>query len=275
MGAQFMEDNRQHSASELQKKLKEIGINLASVRLSKGISLAEVASKTLISQRLLKAIEAGNLEELPEPVYIQALINKFADAIDAPELKLNFQPTVTGHNNTASTSSSKKKNQIIERKHPIDLQLRSLHLYLLYIFLVGISVKGITALVEPPVAIEPVTEKESADKDFNQDLVPDSVPVQQSKKSKSVPQLVSQPANANVVTVGIDLEERCWLKVLVDGKIAFEGILPKGTKRSWTGKEQVTIRAGNAGGVGITFNNGQRKVLGERGKVEEITYTLN
>lgn len=274
-----MEDNHQNIVSEPQKKLKEIGINLASVRLAKGISLAEVAAKTMISQRLLKAIEAGNLEELPEPVYTQALINKFADAIGASELKLDFQPTVTVSSNTVSTSSSEKKNT--ERKPLIDLQLRSLHLYLLYIFLVGISVKGITALVEPPVAIEPVTEKESAEKDKNlnqelhQDIVPDSVPVQQSKKPQSTPQLVSQPMNTDVVTVGIDLQERCWLKVLVDGKIAFEGTLPKGTQRNWTGKEQVTIRAGNAGGVGITFNNGQRKVLGERGKVEEITYTLN
>ncbi len=268
-----MEDNRQHSGSQPQKKLKEIGINLASVRMAKGISLAEVAAKTMISQRLLVAIEAGNLEELPEPVYTQALINKFAQAIEAPELKLNFQPPVTVNSNTASTSSPEKKTT--ERKYPIDLQLRSLHLYLLYILLVGISVKGITALVEPPVTIEPVTEKELADKDKDKDIVPDSVPVQQSKKPESVPQLVSQSANADVVTVGIDLQERCWLKVLVDGKIAFEGTLPKGTQRSWTGKEQVTIRAGNAGGVGITFNNGQRKVLGEPGKVEEITYTLN
>ena len=266
-----MEDNHQQSGSQPQKKLKEIGINLASVRMAKGISLAEVAAKTMISQRLLVAIEEGNLEELPESVYTQALINKFAQAIDAPELKLNFQPPVTVNSNTASTSSPEKKTT--ERKYPIDLQLRSLHLYLLYILLVGISVKGITALVEPPVAIEPVTEKESADKD--KDIVPDSVPVQQSKKPESVPQLVSQSVNADVVTVGIDLQERCWLKVLVDGKTAFEGTLPKGTQRSWTGKEQVTIRAGNAGGVGITFNNGQRKVLGEPGKVEEITYTLN
>ena len=268
MGAQFMEDNYQYFGSEPQKKLKEIGINLASVRRAKGISLAEVASRTMISQRLLVAIEAGNLEELPEPFYTKALINKFAQAIDAPELKIELQPAVTV-NNTASTSSPKKKST--ERKHPIDLQLRSLHLYLLYIFLVGISVKGITTLVEPPVAIEPVTEKEPIDKD----IVPDSVPVQQSRKPESASQFVSQSANSDLVTVGIDLQERCWLKVIVDGKIAFEGTLPKGTQRSWTGKEQVTIRAGNAGGVGITFNNGQRKVLGEPGKVEEITYTLN
>lgn len=270
MGAQFMEDNNhQHSVSKQQEKLKEIGVNLAHVRVAKGISLAEVAAKTLISQRLLMAIEEGNLEELPEPFYTKALINKFAHAIDAPELKIDFKPTV----NSAVSSTSSLEPKTSERKYPIDLQLRSLHLYLLYILLVVISVKGITTLVEPPVAIETVTEEESTDK--NKDLVPDSIPVQQSKQPKPTPQFVSQSANPDVVTVGIDLQERCWLKVIVDGKIAFEGTLPQGTKRSWTGKEQVTIRAGNAGGVGITFNNGQRKVLGEPGKVEEITYTLN
>lgn len=264
------ENNHQHSELEYQARLKEIGINLARVRVAKGISLAEVATKTLISQRLLRAIEEADFEELPEPFYTQALINKFARAIDAPDLKLVLEPTVDT-SVLASSSLKSPKTKISQRRYPIDLQLRSLHLYLLYIFLVAISVKGITALVEPPVAIEPVTEEESTDKD----LVPDSVPVQQGSKPESTPQFVSESANSDLVTVGIDLQERCWLKVMVDGKKAFEGTLPPGTKRSWTGKQQVTIRAGNAGGVAIAFNNGQQKVLGEPGKVEEITYTLN
>ena len=56
---------------------------------------------------------------------------------------------------------------------------------------------------------------------------------------------------------------------------AFEGTLPQGTQRQWTGKKEVTIKAGNAGGVAISFNNEQQKVLGAPGEVEEITYTVN
>ena len=62
---------------------------------------------------------------------------------------------------------------------------------------------------------------------------------------------------------------------MVDGKLAFEGTLLKGTQRQWTGNREVTIRAGNAGGVVISFNNEQKKVLGAPGEVEEITYTVN
>jgi hypothetical protein len=62
---------------------------------------------------------------------------------------------------------------------------------------------------------------------------------------------------------------------MVDGKLAFEGILPQGTQKTWEGQEEVTIRAGNAGGVVVTFNNGQKKILGKPGEVEEVTYTVN
>ena len=63
---------------------------------------------------------------------------------------------------------------------------------------------------------------------------------------------------------------------MVDGKVAFEGILPEGTQASmeWRQRE-VTIRAGNAGGVVISFNNQQQQILGAPGQVEEITYTVN
>lgn len=47
---------------------------------------------TMIPQRLLQAIEEGDLNELPEPVYTQALIRLSADAIglDGTELAKRF-----------------------------------------------------------------------------------------------------------------------------------------------------------------------------------------
>ena len=131
--------------------------------------------------------------------------------------------------------------------------------------------KGITILVERPIIINEIPQE----KPVLDGEVTKAEPPQKPIAAKSPSQFVSQSSNSESVTVGINLQERCWLKVMVDGKIAFEGILPKGTQRSWSGKEEVTIRAGNAGGVVISFNNEQQKVLGAPGKVEEITYTVN
>ncbi|MEN9869334.1 MAG: hypothetical protein RLZZ171_317, partial [Cyanobacteriota bacterium] len=97
----------------------------------------------------------------------------------------------------------------------------------------------------------------------------------QVSQPKAAPQFISQSSNSATVSVGINLQERCWLKVMVDSKVAFEGVLPAGTQRQWKGKKEVTIRAGNAGGVVISFNNQQQQVLGAPGQVEEVTYTVN
>ena len=52
--------------AEQQKQLQEIGIKLHNLRVAKNISLDTVAANTRIGKRLLLAIEAGDLEELPE-----------------------------------------------------------------------------------------------------------------------------------------------------------------------------------------------------------------
>ncbi|MEM8827883.1 MAG: RodZ domain-containing protein [Cyanobacteria bacterium P01_G01_bin.19] len=257
--------NNHHLSPKQQQKLIEIGSNLRNIRLSKSISLDSVAENTLISKRLLEAIEAGDLAELPEPFYIQALISKFAREIGAENIELAITPMAESE---LAQSAVGLKNS---RKYWFNFQLRSLHLYLIYILLVVISVKGITVLVERPIVINETAPLEKT----TEAEVTEAKNPPETVLSQPAPQFVSQSSTPESVTVGIDLQERCWLKVMVDGKVAFEGTLPKGTKRNWSGKEQVTIRAGNAGGVVISFNNEQQKVLGAPGQVEEITYTVN
>ncbi|WP_052055248.1 RodZ domain-containing protein [Myxosarcina sp. GI1] len=258
-------------------KLQEIGTCLYQIREEKKISLDMVAAKTLIPKRLLIAIEQADISKLPEPFYIKALIVKFARAIDAelPDFTLT-SAAKTSNLAKLERANADKRNwstpsfiNEFPRKLSIDFQVRSLHLYLFYILLVGFSVKGIAALVERPLVIEQAPEQ-NLPKDAS---VVDTDPTR--GKQTVTPQLISQTSQSQSVTVGIDLEDRCWLKVMVDGKKAFEGTLPKGTKRTWTGKKQVTIRAGNAGGVAVTFNNERQQILGEPGEVQEVTYTVN
>ena len=250
--------------AEQQKQLQEIGIKLHNIRVAKNISLDTVAANTRIGKRLLLAIESGDLEELPEAFYIQALVAKFAQEIDAEGVDFIVLPSADS--NVVNTASPKAT-----RRYGFNFQLRSLHLYLLYVFLVVVSVKGITMLVERPVIINQTPkEQPTLDAEMTQSANP-----LKTEKPQSAPQFVSQSSDSNSVSVGINLQERCWLKVMVDGKLAFEGTLPQGTQRQWTGKKEVTIKAGNAGGVAISFNNEQQKVLGAPGEVEEITYTVN
>ena len=244
-----------------QEKISKIGSYLHQIRLEKNISLETIAQKTLIPHRLLKAIESGTIEELPELFYTRALISKFAKELDIRDIK-DLQAL---HENPAESSPQAKVAN--NRWYFPNFQIKQFHLYLLYILVIITSVKGITTLVERPIIINKIQVAKQ---------IPLESPVTiNSPSPEQSTALVSQSDTPQSAVVNVTLRDKCWLKVIVDGKVEFEGTLPKGTNRTWTGKERVTIRAGNAGGVFITFNDGQEKLLGKPGQVEEVTYTVN
>jgi hypothetical protein len=77
------------------------------------------------------------------------------------------------------------------------------------------------------------------------------------------------------VRVDLTLKAESWIEVVADGQPQFEGVLPEGTKRTWEAKQELFVRAGNAGGVLVAVNNGQAKQMGEPGKVEVVTVKAN
>jgi hypothetical protein len=69
-------DNQQPTLSVEQQrseKLAQMGAQLWASRQEQGLSLEEMVVMTRIPRRLLQAIEEGNLNDLPEPIYIQGL----------------------------------------------------------------------------------------------------------------------------------------------------------------------------------------------------------
>ena len=58
--------------------LKRIGNFIKEARLSKNQSIEELASDLKIGAHQLKAIEEGNEEELPEKVFVKAMIRRIS-----------------------------------------------------------------------------------------------------------------------------------------------------------------------------------------------------
>lgn len=63
------------------------------------------------------------------------------------------------------------------------------------------------------------------------------------------------------------------MEVIVDGQRVYEGILAPGTQRTWTAKQKLVMRAGNAGGVLVAVNGTQPKPMGQAGAVEEAVFS--
>jgi hypothetical protein len=51
--------------------------------------------------------------------------------------------------------------------------------------------------------------------------------------------------------------------------------LSEGTERSWSAKNLIRVRSGNAGGVMVAYNGKQAKPMGDPGAVEEKVFSVS
>lgn len=96
--------------------------------------------------------------------------------------------------------------------------------------------------------------------------------------STPTPAYTRRPTLAATPTPGIlvqaDLTAPTYLEVTRDGEEVFVGTLQEDDDRSWTAKNRIAMRIGNAGGISLTVNGVQVEPLGESGEVVEVEYTL-
>ena len=69
------------------------------------------------------------------------------------------------------------------------------------------------------------------------------------------------------VTVTVHATDRVWARATVDGRVAYEGILVAGDRRSFTARRAVDLRLGNAGGVRLTVDGRDRGAPGRPGQI--------
>jgi len=301
-----------------QEQLRAIGTYLNQVRQEQARSLEEISAKTYIPLRLLKAIETGQEQPLPEPVFVQGFIRRYADllGLDGIELSQKFPVNVTPLPVVTATAVESRPRTIPEPSYltsPVDekefsqrprLPKRSVS-YLPYLAAAALlAVGGIGLAIVRAISSRPVQPPESAlvlpkqpplprssVKPPSPEISPSltvspsvtavpsvaSVPSISPSSSPSPidspnPDLSPSAADPNApVSVEMQLTGDSWVQVIVDGAVKAEAVLPKGTRQSWSGKQQITIVSGNAGAVSVSANGGTAKKMGALGDVSELT----
>jgi cytoskeletal protein RodZ len=250
-----------HAQAEM---LTEIGAYLRYLRQDKALSIEDLAAKTLIPTRILRAIEEGDMHGLPEPVYVQGFIRRYADAIGMNGVEIaNGFPMELG-----------ARYQKPDWRGRVEAQLRPLHLYLIYMLLVVGAVSGLSFLMErslSPSASRYARASQAALPSVSSEQYGPPLPSQMGiSASPQAAQTSNKP-----IRVAMTLTDQSWLRIVVDGKDIFEGVLPQGTQRNLEADKQITIRAGNAGGVLLSHNEEKAKPMGEPGSVDEVTFGDN
>jgi transcriptional regulator with XRE-family HTH domain len=234
------------------QKLTEIGTFLRNLRTKKGMSLEEIATKTMVQQRFLDAIEKGEYEHLPEPLYIRGFIRRFAEAMGIDGIPIsesfplgNAQP---GSGNAKYAAGN--------------TPLRPWHLYVLYLAAVLGAVALLYALFKP---------SDSPSEDVGNKRPSAAASASTSPKKAVVP-VVAKP-KAAPVEAKLSLKADSYLTVQVDNQPNYEGILKAGETKTFTAKQSIQMSAGNAGGVMLGVNGQAAKLMGKPGEVKDITLT--
>jgi cytoskeleton protein RodZ len=286
--------------------LIEIGAFLQQVREDQGLSLEQITATTYVPLRMLRAIELGQIEVLPEAVFIQGFIRRYAEAMGLEGIAVAKQfplspdskplpprsSAATGEPSGAedgafgastepeqSESPPVRANQnasLIARRMARRSQSSSSLPWLLgagaAVVVVGLALTFGNFSQSTSEPTSETADAPAASTEPSEAIAPEAEPTDTLPAVPNNSSVESTPTEG--LTVTLNIREASWMSVTVDGEVEFEGIAAPGTEQQWQGDQEVTIVAGNAGGVMLSYNGSDAQLMGESGEVQEITYTV-
>ncbi len=287
-----------------QAMIIEIGQRLRNQREALGITLADAEKFTHVRQHYLYALESGNLDMLPSPVQgrgmlnnyahflnmdADALLNRFADALQARreermEGAVNIRPRQMGERAPEPNGQKPVKSSSLRRLVTPDLVIGGGLLILMVIFFIwGASKLDLTGST---IASTTATAPSIAEV-----LMSPAAPSQQPTPASETPTLTPEPGqaatlpevvvatvvgeqvNTDPLQVYIVARLRAWIKVTVDGKVAFQGRVVPGNAYTYSGSQRIELVTGNAGGLQVFYNQNDLGSLGPIGQATTLSFS--
>ncbi len=248
--------------------MAELGELLRRTREDKGLSLAQVEEATKIRSAYLQALEDEKYDLLPPRTYVKGFLKNYARHLD-----LDPQHVLALYQGSEPTHVPMPVSALLDE--PLEaLSVRRLWPLWVALLLIVVAAAGWwgytryygSALPAVPPTATPTPTPTSE---------PPS-PTLPPPTATPLPTWTATPTSTPMlgVEVGIGIVgQPSWVRVDVDGQEAFAGVLEPGTTRTWTARERILLRCGNAGAVRATFNGLALGFLGELGQVLEREWT--
>ncbi len=270
----------------------EIGQQLRARREMLSLTYEEIERHTHVRTAFLAALERGDLEALPSPVQTRGILVNYATFLDldADAVLLRFADGLqTGHRERGA----QKKSGRTRAPMTVHTTLPPLRAFIasdlvfgggLAIMLLLFAVWGISRVltvrsqsaprVTPPSISQVLAGTALPTVAQQVTVIPaEDTPVVSSLLEAS-PTLDLATLDPNVnVQVDLTASERAYLRVMVDGKLAFEGRTEAGGTYSYQAKDQVEVVVGNAAALRIAYNGHDLGLMGNFGEVIDRLYT--
>lgn len=275
----------------------EVGQKLQRQRELLGLSLDDVERHTHLRRHYLEALESGQLAGLPSPVQGRGMLKNYSDflGLDPDPLLLRFAEGLQARLEASQRRQATTKPRASRRRLRLPQPIRRLFsaelltgLFFI-VFLAGfmvwaaIRIFSMRASQEPSptapsiaeVLLATVTEPPTPTPPASTPTVPAAAPAIQQTEENPTEQVASGAESGDTVQVYLTIRQRTWMRILVDGKVEFEGRVLPGTAYQYAGEESVEVLAGNGAAVQIFYNQQDLGPMGLFGQVVHLVFTLS
>jgi cytoskeletal protein RodZ len=249
------------------EQLAEIGSKLRQLREERQLSIEDLSLRTRIQPKSIQAIEAGQIELLPEPIYVKSMVKRYADSLGLDGLVISQQVPTWGPE--VATFDPVTKIQVTGFHAPVQLKpsqttglnlpvkIKPIYVYMGYTLAIVAICAGASNLLNDAIKPLPTTVE--------------TIKPHQPIKTTVIPISSPQTIPSSGVQVGVVVKSPTWAQIGIDGTTKFTGNLQAGMQLSWIATKQITINTNNAGGLLISHGKQPLKVLGKVGQKQSIT----
>jgi cytoskeletal protein RodZ len=235
---------------------------LRAAREARGISLEEIAQKTMINIEVLRALEAGNTSNLPAP-YVRAFLREYAERIGLDPDAL-VQRYASPDGSPPPSAAPPQEEPPPEPPPPRQEKApwwkhRTLRAALITLaaILVVVIISYLDNISTPP-RVKEIPFSTSVRENERRLTPVDSV-------SAERPVMAESPKDSLILRA-LTLDS-VWVQIVVDGLPPVDYLFPPNASKQWKAKDRFALTLGNAGGIRFRLNTRDLGVLGKPGSV--------
>ena len=244
-----------------------VGQQLSERRLAQGLSQEKLADRMHLGIEQLAALESGDRDKLPEPVFIKAMVRRLSNHL---ELDADALVASLGSLSDGAVSNERVSQQKGPTSPPLQPPSRpEKGAIWLWLVLIGATALGALAWVQRAALLELIqqpqsnsasaTAKTTTTSNESITTTPETAPDTALEVALVLPS-TSEVELANSGPITIKSKEPSWIALRREGTIEFEGIL-KG-ERIITNPDEIEIYAGRPDLLTVSISDGEPKVLG-------------
>jgi cytoskeletal protein RodZ len=288
------------------QQLRDAGAELARAREGRGLSLAELSSRTKVRIAALSAIEAGQLERLPGGIYTRAFLRAYANEVGCDEeatlrrfglkaertecfvpaagdtLTLGLTRSVDTH--SVETHVNVTEIDAFDRRRGLINAWTAVTFLVLVVVYIGFARESkkadseqkvesrAAAAVTAPAAAAPVIAAPAAA------LADGSSPPPQVLRAPATPAVdhheENGPGSASPhVRVDVQPLGPCWIAATADGQQVARRLLDRGQNVQIEARDAVVLRIGDAEACSVHINGIATRRLGTSGQPVTLQIT--